>query len=1052
MTKTKLTAFGSLLACCLFAFACGYGQNKSLQVRGVVKGAADSLALSGSTVTLASDKTIATVTDATGHFALNIPAGKVTGSIQLVISSIGFSTKLVNLEPGQTMIDISLASSHAELNEVVVTALGIDRQKKSLVYSVSSVKGNEFTQARENNVANALTGKIAGVNAAGISTGPGGSSRVIIRGNGSLGSDNQPLYVVNGMPIDNTVPGGAPTANGITFNVDRGDGIADINPDDIETINVLKGGAAAALYGSRASNGVILITTKKGRAQKGIGVEYNTTATLQNVAVIPDFQFTYGQGNLGILPTTLAASQATGRRSWGALIDGSADYVGVDGNTHAYTAKKNNFQNYYQTGSAYTNTVAMTGGNEKVTYRFSAADLTSKGILPNTTYDRKTLNLAVTAKLTDKLSMEALAQYNLEVGHDRTGAGDALGNPNWVPLEIANTADVRWLKPGYDANGNETIWNDAAIASNGYFVINKWKEDDSKNRFIGQASVAYKLLNNLVVKGTVSQDFYNYNFTDIVPTGTLYVPQGQYQGIKSDVSETNSLVTATYTTRIGKDFGLTVLGGANSRKNQTSQLTLTGAGFTIPYFYSFANLSSSSVTPYTAHIATNSVFGSVDLDYKSLFYLTFTSREDWFSTLSLAHNHIYYPSIGGSFILSDAVKLPYFFNLAKLRASWAQVGGGAPNPYAINLSYSNVPSSGQPLLNVTPDPTTADNVISNPNLKPYTSTTIEGGLELSMLNNRLGLDFTLYDRKTTNDIVNTAISTTSGYSNAILNIGELDNKGVEVLLTGRPIQRSNYGWTVSYNIAYNANKVVQLAPGLNSIQLAQSVNGWAFLDNIVGKPFGTLVGTSMLKDAKGNIVFNASSGEPVVGPLQPLGNSVAPYTMGLTNEFRYKRFSFSFLLDGKFGNKIFSLFEVYATRLGKLKTTLPGRANGLTVSGVDQTGKTYSNTYVLNPASGLSLSSYYDNYKTYSNLFIHDGSFVKLRQVLFSYNIPVNNIGVVKVQSASISFVARNLLILYRQTKNFDPEQSFTNSSSQGFESIGLPNTRSYGLNLGVKF
>jgi hypothetical protein len=380
------------------------------------------------------------------------------------------------------------------------------------------------------------------------------------------------------------------------------------------------------------------------------------------------------------------------------------------------------------------------------------------------------------------------------------------------------------------------------------------------------------------------------------------------------------------------------------------------------------------------------------------------------------------------------------------------VGGGAPNPYAINLSYSNVPSSGQPLLNVTPDPASGDNVISNPNLKPYTSTTIEGGIELSMLNNRLGLDLTLYDRKTTNDIVNTAISTTSGYSNAILNIGELDNKGVEVLLTGKPIQRGDFGWNVSYNVAYNANKVIQLAPGLNSIQLAQSVNGWAYLDNIVGKPFGTLVGTSMLKDSGGNIVFNAKSGEPVVGPLKPLGNSVAPVTMGLTNEFRYKRFAFSFLLDGKFGNKIFSLFELYATRMGKLKTTLPGRAGGLAVSGVDQTGKPYSNTYVLNPSSGLSLSSYYDNYKTYTTQFVHDGSFVKLRQVLLSYNIPVNKIGVVKFQSASISFVARNLLILYRQTKNFDPEQSFTNSSSQGFESIGLPNTRSYGLNLGVKF
>jgi TonB-linked SusC/RagA family outer membrane protein len=1052
MNQTKLTALGSLLACCLLAFTFSYGQNKTIQIRGSVKGASDSSWLAGATVALAGNRNIATVTDADGRFVLNIPAAKATGPLQLVISSVGFQTRVISLDPGQTQIDLVLEAGRPTLNEVVVTALGIDRNKKSLGYSVTTVKGDEFTQARENNVANALTGKVAGVNAVGLSTGPGGSSRVTIRGNGSLAGDNQPLYVVNGMPIDNSVPGGAPTANGITFNVDRGDGIAGINPDDIETISVLKGGTAAALYGSRASNGVILITTKKGRAQKGIGVEYNTTATLENVAVIPDFQFSYGQGNLGILPTTLAASQATGRRSWGAAIDGSDNYVGVDGNTHPYTAKKNNYQNYYQTGSTYTNTVALTGGNEAVTYRFSAADLSSKGILPNTTYDRKTLNLAVNAKLSDRLSLEGLAQYNLETGHDRTGAGDALGNPNWTPLEIANTADVRWLKPGYDANGNETIWNDAAIASNGYFVINKWKENDTKNRFIGQASISYKLLRNLIVKGTVSQDFYNYNFSDVVPTGTLYVPLGQYDGVKSDVHETNSLLTATYKTRIGKDIGLSVLGGVNGRKFQNNQLTLTGAGFTIPYFYSFANLSSSSVAPYTANVVTNSVFGSADIDFKSIFYLTFTGRQDWFSTLSPQHNHIFYPSVGGSFILSDAVKLPDVFDLVKLRTSWAQVGGGEPNPYSINLSYSNVPSAGQPLLNVTQDPTTVNNVISNPNLRPFTSTTIEGGFELALLKNRLGLDLTYYDRKTTNDIVNTAISTTSGYSNAILNIGELDNKGIEVLLTGKPVQTKDFGWNVSYNVAYNSNKVIQLAPGLASIQLATSVNGWAYLDNIVGKPFGTLVGTSMLKNAKGDTIFSTSSGEPVVSPLHSLGNSVAPLTMGLTNEFRYKRFTFSFLLDGKFGNKIFSLFEVYAARLGKLKSTLPGRAGGLTVHGVDQSGGAYTNTYVMNPASGLSLSSYYDNYKTYADLFTHDGSFVKLRQVLFSYNIPVNRLGGVKLQGASVSFVARNLLILYKQTKNFDPEQSFTNSSSQGFESIGLPRTRSFGLNLSVKF
>ncbi|HZE84507.1 MAG TPA: SusC/RagA family TonB-linked outer membrane protein, partial [Puia sp.] len=694
MKKIKLIAFGSMLACCLSGFL-GHAQDPGQPVRitGSVKSISDGASLAGVTIALVSDPKIATLTDASGDFTLNIPSSR-SRDIQLEISSIGFLTKIIRLEAGQTKITVLLEGGRSTLNEVVVTALGINRQKKSLGYSVTEVKGEEFTQARENNVANALTGKVAGVNAAGLSTGPGGSSRVTIRGNGSLNGDNQPLYVVNGMPIDNSVPGGAPTVNGITNNVDRGDGVAGINPDDIESISVLKGGTAAALYGSRASNGVILITTKKGRVQKGIGVEYNSTATFDNVAVNPDYQYQYGQGDGGVKPTTLAASQATGRRSWGSKIDGSVDYVGVDGKTHPYTAKKNNFQNYYQTGSTYTNSVAFSGGSDAVTYRFSAADLNSKGILPNTTYDRKTLNLSLNGKLNDRISVELLAQYNLETGHNRTGAGDALGNPNWTPLEIANTADVRWLNPGYDSLGNETIWNDAAIASNGYFVINKYKEVDTKNRFIGQASVAYQLFKDLVFKATISRDFYNYNYTNVLPTGTLYVPNGQYTGLKSDVSETNGLVTGTYKTRFGNNIGFSVLGGVNGRKFQNSQLTLNGSNFTIPYFYSFANLATASTVPYTAHTATNSVFGSVDLDYKSLFFLTFTGRQDWFSTLSPKNNKIFYPSVGASLILSDAFKLPEVISFAKLRSSWAQVGGGAPDPYVINLTYSNVPSSG----------------------------------------------------------------------------------------------------------------------------------------------------------------------------------------------------------------------------------------------------------------------------------------------------------------------------------------------------------------------
>ena len=976
-----------------------------------------------------------TTTTTEGNYSILVPAADAV----LVFTYMGFIPQEVTVG-GRSSIAIKLMEDAKMLDDVVVTALGISRQRKALAYSVTEVKGDEFTQARENNVANALTGKVAGVNATGLSTGPGGSSRVIIRGNGSLSGGNQPLYVINGMPLENSVPGGSATTNGGAGNVDRGDGIAGINPDDIESISVLKGGTAAALYGARAANGVILITTKKGKAQKGIGIDYNSTFTMENPSVFPDFQYEYGQGDAGEKPLNQGAAIQTGRRSFGARIDGST-YIAADGLEHSYAAQKDNIKNFYRTGTNFTNTLAFTGGSETFNYRFSLADLNAKSILPNSDYNRKTGNLSINGKVGKKITIEALAQYNIEKAHNRPTAGDALGNPNWTPYMIANTADIRWLSPGTDANGNEIAWNDAPIASNSYFVVNNFKQQDTKNRFLGQASLTYEIVKNLSIKGVVSRDFYNYNYSYILPTGTLYTPNGQYSELKADASETNGLVTLNYSGQLNKDFSLSAFVGGNQQRSVYNESNLLGSNFIIPYFYSSTNLSTISTTPTNNKTAINSVMGSADLSFKNYAYLTVTGRQDWFSTLSPENNSLFYPSFGGSFVLSEAFKLPESVNFAKLRASWAQVGGGAPNPYQINQAFSMLPSSGQPLQSV------SSTTITNANLKPYTSTTTEAGFEARFLNSRLGLDITLYNRKTTNDIVATAITQTSGFNNVILNVGELSNKGIEGLITGSPIKAKNFNWNISYNVAYNKNEVVKLAEGLDQIQMASSVNGWAYVNNIIGQSYGTIVGTRVQKDAGGNTVFNSTTGLPVATGLEVLGNGVAPLTMGLSNEFRYKDFSLNVLIDGKFGNKIFSLMEVYGTRLGLLKTTLPGRENGLQLSGVDQQGQSYSRVV---PVAGL--RSYYDNQKSYSELFLHDGGFVKLRQVVLSYNIPVKSLKMLDLQAASISFVGRNLLILYKETDNFDPESSFTNGSSQGFESFGLPRTRSFGINLMVKF
>lgn len=1027
-------------SCCFTGYA---QQANPVTVTGTVK--TENGTVPAANIVIAANKRIGVVADDQGFFSIVVPA-KYIKNLQLEISAVGFETKQFAVTGTRQAVEVFLTRGEgAEMSNVVVTALGIRRTSKSLTYSATELKGSEFTQARENNVANALTGKIAGVNATGISTGPGGSSRVVIRGNGSLTGNSQPLYVINGMPIDNSVPGGSATPNGITSNVDRGDGIGAINPDDIESMTVLKGGTAAALYGSRGANGVILITTKKGKKQKGIGVEYNSTYTMENVSVFPDFQYEYGQGDGGVKPTSLLAAQATGRRSFGAKIDGSTDYVAADGLTHPYVAQKDNLKNFYKTGTTFTNSVAMSGGNEAVQYRMSLSSLNANSILPNSKYDRKTANLNLTGKLSERLRIEAVVQYSLEKAKNRSGAGDALGNPNWTPYEVANTVDIRWLAPGYDASGNEIIWNDASIVTNSYFYVNKYKENDDKNRFIGQATISYDLLKNLTLKGTISQDVYNYNYTNILPTGAAYVPLGEYAGIKSNVSETNSFITATYKTRVNNDqIGISLLGGANGRKYNENRLTLSGKNYIQPSFYSFSNLATSSTTPYTGRITTNSVFGSIDLDYKNILFLTATGRQDWFSTLSQANNSIFYPSVGGSFVLSEAMKLPEFFNMARIRASWAQVGGGGPDPYAINLTYSSVPSaSSVPLQNVT------SSVITNAFLKPFTSTTTEVGFNLQVLKSRIGLDVALYDRKSTNDIVSVPISTTSGYSNAILNSGELSNKGIELLLTVAAVKTKNFSWNVSYNFAYNKSEVLKLADGISTFSMGNSANGNAFINNKVGHTFGAIYGFRMLKDANGNTIYDVNAKLPLQTDInQELGKGVPPLTMGLSNDFKYKRFLLSTLIDGKFGNSVFSVMEVYATRLGLLKSTLPGRENGLELNGVTPSGDKFSTTV---PVANLR-SAYYNSLNRYTELFVHDASFVKLRQVILSYDLPMVKIPQLHIQSASIALVGRNLLTLYKNTDNFDPEQSLTNGAAQGIESIGLPRTRSYGVNLIVKF
>lgn len=975
-----------------------------------------------------------TTTDAGGRFSLDVPTKGV-----LVFSFVGFVSQEVSIN-GQTDFSIKLVKENQSLNTVVVTALGIKKDRKALTYSVTQLGGDELTRAREINLGNSLSGRIAGVNAVSTATGPAGSSRVVIRGNGSLNGENQPLYVVNGVPINNANQGSAGTFGGI----DRGDGLLSINPDDIETISVLKGGTAAALYGSRAANGVVLITTKSGRAQKGLGVEYNSTYTWETPIKLTDWQYDYGSGSRGLAPTSKSEAIANGRMSWGAKLDGSS-VVQPDGTSRPYSSQKDNVKNFYNTGKTFSNTLSLSGGNQVANFRFSVSNLDNKGIVPNSSVTRKTFNLSANATMKKVIVFEGNAQYNIEDTKNRTFTADFQKNPNSGAELIATNIDVRTLAPGFDANGYENLWNDYIYSTNPYFAINKIQNGDSRRRFIGSFSTRINFTDNLYARGRVGIDYFNISGYNVEPTGLAFNNRGSMTTDRTSNYETNVEGLLGFTKNFNR-FSINAIAGGNQMKNKVDGGTLSSGFFNVPFQYFISNGSSQSFTQNFSQMAINSLFASADIGYNNRLYLNLTGRKDWFSTLDIKNNNLFYPSAGISYVFSEGwAAKPNWLNFGKLRTSWAEVGGGAPTPYGLDLTYTAQAQqyvNGATLMNIT------NSTIPN-KLTPYTSTTIEAGLETKLFGSRLGVDVTWYDRTTTNDIVNASVPYTSGYTSVALNVGKIKNRGIELLLTGTPYKKINFSWDMSFNFAYNDNKVLKIADGLTSIFLpgatTRTQNGGIY--HFEGKPFGMIAGNRARTNDKGQVIYNSATGIPLQSALVTLGRGVPPYTAGFSNTFTYKNLSVGFLLDGKFGAQVYSATNAYATQFGLDKRTVENgvRENGIPVSGVDQAG---------NPFTGnVSAQTYYSTiWATLTDQFVTDADFIKLRQVIISYTLPAKLFGKLPVQGVNLSLVARNLLLIYNTARNIDPESSYSNGNAQGLENFGLPTARSYGLNLQVKF
>ncbi|HLK30869.1 MAG TPA: SusC/RagA family TonB-linked outer membrane protein [Puia sp.] len=966
-------------------------------------------------------------TDANGDFSVSASPATV-----LIFSSIGYQSTEI-LVGSQTIINIQLHPNNDQLSDVVVTALGIKREKRSLGYSVTTIAGSTMTEARETNFVNSLEGKVAGVNVSNVATGPGGSANVVIRGISDITGSNQPLYVIDGIPMQNTTYAQTDVGGGYG-GADGGDGTININPDDIETLSVLKGAAATALYGYRGSKGVILITTKSGKNSKGTGVELNSNYVAQNVMDNTDWQKTYGQGYNGNKPVSGNDAFETGLSSWGAKLDGSPVYQ-FDGVQRPYSAVGGNMHRFYKNSVAGTNTISFSKNlNDQGSFRFAASDLHNTSIIPNAGFQQQSFSLSLNYKLDKHLDLQLKGQYITAFTHNRPSVSDAPGSVNFATLFLPPNVNITSLAPGYKANGSENQFLDDAYTTNPYFAAYKFINNTHRNRFIGSADLKYTFDDGLYLQLRAGEDYFADRNTNVTPNGTAYQSDGAMteENYKSTEFNIDGIVGKLF--KITNDFHLTALAGVNSRKASVDHIVATGNTFETPYLYTIGNLA--SPTEYTSNpvIVNKSIYGTFDFSYKNYLYLSATGRNDWYSTLAPGKTNYFYPSVSASFVFSEVIHIKNM-DMGKLRIGYANVGGEADAPYQTLLGYNNIGNlNGFPIGNISNGGT-----VPNENIEPSSAKEFELGTELSFFGNRLHFDVAYYDKKLSREVIPAVTSSTSGYNAVLLNSGTIQNKGIEFLVSGIPIKTKNFSWTETFNMTYNVNKVLSLSTGSTNYPLGYSRAGEdegvgvAYMSQALGKSAYQIFVADPERDDKGNIIIDPATGAPTAGTnYVDIGSGIDPWTTGITSEFRYKHFNFSFLVDGKFGGKIFSGTNWYAYQFGLSKLTLPGRDLKY------GTNEDYPSTYYANRSNNNPA------------IFVYDASFIKLRQIIFGYTFPASTFKN-KIQGITLSFVARNVFTITKHTPNIDPESNYSNGP-QGIEQAQVPYTRTFGLNLNVKF
>jgi TonB-linked SusC/RagA family outer membrane protein len=993
----------------------------------------------------------ATTSDAYGKYQIKASSGDV-----LVFSYVGAPTQEETVGR-RNVINVHIAGNVQNLSEVVVTALGIKKQARGLGYSATNIDPDELSVNRTPNPVNALQGKIAGVDISSLGTGPGGTSKIRIRGQSSINGQNNPLIVVNGVPIDNT--NFNDNTNGVTGGgvyADGGDGLSSINPDDIETMTVLKGAPAAALYGSRAENGVIMITTKTKGKSKGLGVTYNGNYVNETPLDYTDYQKVYGQGEKGVRPTT--PNPTSGEWSFGEKFAPGLTQTLFNTTGIPYVAQGSRIKEFYRHGQNFSNTVSLETNGEKGGLHLSLNNTDNNGIMPNNSFDHKGMNLGFNYNLSEQLSFSGNVNYTHEYNKNPPNIGN---QDNTIPttlMALANSMPLSVLDENKYLPGTEDeyVYSRFKNRTNPYWELAQQFHNIRRDRIFGNVAIRYNLLPWLFVQGRFGQDYWSRD-EDVnnFPTGQASrapAQAGFVNGVYTQESrrfrESNLDFLVGATQHFG-DFGVSLTGGGNQLRRRADINNVQVTDFVIRDLYTVQNGRAKNPVYTLSQQGVNSLYSSAEFSWKHMLYLNGTVRNDWFSTLSAANRSILYPSISGSYIFTENLKNSHWLNFGKLRAGYAEVGSdGDVAPYSDQLFYSinsnliNNPSGTPVAVGA------SGGTVPNAGLKPSRVAETELGLELKMFNSRVNLDVAVYRKITTDQIVPVQISTASGFANTSINSGKSSNKGFEVLLNIVPVQTKSFSCDFTAKTSYNITKVISIltnTPGERITIGTHPFNGE--VRDVVGKEMGQLAGYGYARNAKGQRIFQ-SNGLPLRTPdLILFGSALPKWTGGFLNSFNYKGVSLSVFIDYKLGNKVLSGTNFNAIREGLHKMTLEGRDGGVTGDGVDVNGN--KNTAIADN------QTYWEHLRSQAlvEAVIYNGGYWKLRQITLGYDFTKFLHAKWPVKGVKLDFVMNNVFIIKKWIDNIDPETAgYGSDNLVGLESPGVPSTRGIGFNLNVKF